>query len=194
MGDFINRKPVKIINTDHRLQKEVEHEVHAWPSMVNKYDGREAIFPITSVGKVLNHKGYDISTIFNSIPFLFKTSECIISESETLRTGHRKHPNIIAYHHYLNKFYDSKNNEFFVRFTIHEEKSRQGKGKNYIHSMFVSDVNIYKKALNSNSTGIIAPGEEIKTPSDLKLLRYLTSVNNNLITYINHHQRKNRER
>lgn len=72
-------------------------------------------------------------------------------------------------------------------FSIHEEKSRQGKGKNYIHSMFVSDVNIYKKALNSNSTGIIAPGEEIKTPSDLKLLRYLTSVNNNLITYINHH-------
>lgn len=99
MGDFINRKPVKIINTDHRLQEEVEHEVHAWPSMVNKYDGREAIFPI--------------STIFNSIPFLFKTSECIISESETLKTGHKKHPNIIAYHHYLNKFYDSKNNEFF---------------------------------------------------------------------------------
>lgn len=52
-----------------------------------------------------------------------------------------------------------------------------------IHSIFVSDINIYKKKTpDSNTTGNIAPDEEIKTPSDLKLQHFFASVNNSNVT------------
>ena len=175
---FLNRGPYRISNNAHKEQKCVEKEIRQWPNLKNGSDNRIAVFPVNTVGKVLNHKGYDISTIVNSIPFLFSTSKHIISEPESITLGHKRHPNIAAYHHYLNYFKDSKGDEYFIRFTLFEEKSKKGAGRNIIHSIFVSDSNIYKKKTpDSNMTGIIAPDERIKTPSDLKLQHFFLSVN-----------------
>jgi len=177
--NFVIKKAVMIHNNEPKEQKTVEAEVRLWPPVYNLIDNRKAELPVNSVGKILNHKGYDISTIVNDIPFLYKTSVCIISELETIKPGHKRHPNIIAYHHYLNHFKDSNGDEYFIRITLFEEKSRKEVGRNLIHSIFVSDVNIYKKKTpDSNTPGIIAPDERIKTPSDLKLQHFFASVNN----------------
>ena len=104
---LINRGPLIVDNNAHKEQKCVEDEIRQWSSIKNTYDSRISVFPVNSVGKILNHKGYDISTIINSIPFLYETSICIISEPASIIPGHKRHPNIIAYHHYLNYFKDS---------------------------------------------------------------------------------------
>ena len=175
---LINRGPLIVDNNTHKEQKCVEAEIRQWSSIKNAYDSRIAVLPVNSVGKILNHKGYDISTIISSIPFLYETSICIISEPESIIPGHKRHPNIAAYYHYLNYFKDSNGDDYFIRFTLFEEKSKKGKRKNIIHSIFVSDSNIYKKKTpDSNMTGIIAPDERIKTPSDLKLQHFFLSVN-----------------
>ena len=175
---FISRGPLIIRNNAHIDQKCTEDAIRQWSFMKNKDDSRIAIFPVNTVGKILNHKGYYISTIINAIPFLYETSIRIISEPESIKVGHKNHPNIAAYHHYLNHFTDSKGDAYFIRFSLFEEKSRKGTGRNIIHSIFVSDSNIYKKKTSdSNMTGIIAPDERIKTPSDLKLQHFFASVN-----------------
>ena len=179
VSDIIIKEPVVICNNEHRSQKKVEEDVRLWPPVNNINDSRKAELPVNTVGKILNHRGYDISTIVNAIPLLYETSICIITEPETIRAGYKRHPNIAAYYHYLNLFKDSGGNEYYIRFTLFEEKSRKGVGRILIHSIFVSDVNIYKKKTpDSNTTGIIAPDEEIKTPSDLKLQHFFASVNN----------------
>ena len=143
--DIVIKEAVVILNNESRGQKTVEAEVRVWPPFCNVIDNRRAEVPVNTVGKILNHKGYDISTIVDAILLLYKTSICIISEPEAILQGHKRHPNIVAYHHYLNRFKDSNGDEYFIRFTLFEEKSRKEAGKNLIHSIFISDVNIYKK-------------------------------------------------
>ncbi len=175
--DIIRRESIEINNGTHKEKKEVEEIFKAIDSVKNQNDSRNATFSVNTVGKILSHKGYDISTITEKLGELYETSKRIISEPEIKKEGHKEHPNFVAYHHYLNKFRDSNGEEYFIRFTLNEEKVRHGQGKNVLHSTFVSDVDIYKKGVQSNALGIIDPHEELKTPTDLKLKQFLDSVN-----------------
>ena len=195
--EIIRKDAESVENSEHKNQKDIEELVRTWEAILNENDNRKATFPVTTIGKILAHKGYDISTIAESLPILYKDARRIITEPEIKKPGHKEHPNFVAYHHYLNKFKDSKGDEYFIRFTLNEEKARQGKGRNIVHSTFVSDVAIYKKTPENNVSGIIAPGEviqandreqsnvhgiidpdeEFKTPIDMKLQAFLDSVN-----------------
>jgi len=147
-------KPDNSIN-----QKEAEKKVRSFSLLKNCRDGRIAEIPVNTIGKIIKHKGYDISKIIEYLPCLYETSLIGWSENEKQQANHKLHPNIIKYHHYINKFTDGTN-DYYIRFTINEEKTKSGRiGKNYIHSAAISDISIYKKTMVSNVSVIIGTGE-----------------------------------
>ena len=120
--------------------------VRGLPPITNVNDGRIAILPVRTVGKILGHGGFDYSRIIESIPYLYETSLLAWSELEIRRPEHKVHNNISEYHHYVNKFTDNVN-EYWIRLTIPEEKvGLSGKGgRSVIHSAIISDVTIYNE-------------------------------------------------
>jgi len=99
------------------------------------------------------------------------------SEPEIQREGHKTHPNIKAYHHYINKFTDGTD-EYFIRFTLYEEKAKFGRsGKNIIHSTAISNITVYKNGDGSQRIRVMYPGEASSSPFlDLRLVEFFNSV------------------
>ncbi|MCL2802125.1 MAG: hypothetical protein FWD28_10240 [Treponema sp.] len=158
-------------------QKEAENIVRSFSPIKNLNDERIAEIPVSTVGKIIKHKGYDVSRIINYIPALYETSLLGWSEPEVHQKGHKYHPNIKEYHHYINKFNDGIG-EYFIRFTLSEEKAKKVKiGKNYIHSTFISSVTIYKNGDGSQRIRENSPGEASSPPFyDLRLINFFNSV------------------
>jgi len=158
-------------------QKEAENLARTFGQIKNINDGRIAEIPISTIGKILRHKGYDFSKIIEHIPELYKTSILGWSEPEKQREGHKHHPNIKEYHNYINKFSD-ETDEYYIRFTVSEEKIKRRKhSKNYIHSAFISAIVIYKNGDGSQRIREKSPGETSTSPSyDYKLMDFLDSV------------------
>jgi len=173
----------KIIVGETRSKKEVEEVARSFKPLKNKIDGRIAEIPNNTIGKICGHQGYDISRIIEHFPILFETSLFGWSKPEIQHEGHKTHPNIKAYHNYVNKFTDGTG-EYYIRFTLHEEKVKpRRKGKNYIHSTAVSNIHMYKNktATGSIVSGIIDPGEANSTPPfiDSRLAEFFNSVKMN---------------
>ena len=166
-------------------KKEAEAQITSDKKLINKNDKRIAQIPLNTIGKILDHKGYNTSSIIKDIPKLFETSVFGWTESERNIEGHKPHRNIKAYHNYINKFSDGSN-EYFIRFTLSEERTKPGKtGKNNIHSTAISDISIYKKTMAPVVSGIIDPG--VKNTSsfiDNKLIQFFDSVNPDSISKV----------
>jgi hypothetical protein len=169
-----------IVAHEPMSQKEAEAFVRQLPPIKNTKDERIAEIPVNTIGKILRHKGYDISRIIKHISSFYKTSLLLWSEFGIPRKNHKIHWNIIEYHHYLNKFSDGIS-EFNIRITIFEEKAKIGKkGKNYIHSIAISDIATNKNGEGLDRFRVINPGVKDSSPFiDIKLQQFFESVKRN---------------
>jgi len=167
----------EITTSETRSKKEFEEMARSFKQIKNNIDGRITDIPRNTIGKIYGHKGYDISRIIEHIPTLYETSISGWSEPEIQREGHKPRTNIKAFHHYINKFTDGTG-EYFIRFTINEEKTKPGKdAKNKIHSTAVSDITIYKKGDGPQRIRGIYPGEANSSPfHDSRLAVFFNSV------------------
>jgi len=158
-------------------KKEAENMVYEFKSIKNEFDGRIIEFPKNTIGKIYRHRGYDISKIIRYIPILYKTSVFGWSEPEIKREGHKTHPNINKYFHYINKFSDG-NDEYFIRLTVTEEKAKQGKtGAFKLHSTAISKTSLYKNGDGLQRIRVITPGEASSSPFlDSRLAHFFNSV------------------
>ena len=182
--DEINNLPVKnVVLSEKADKKTAENIARAHPTITNINDGRAAGFPIDTVGKMLGHRGFDISRIIRDIPMLYETSIRAWSEPEILRDGHKSHNNIKEYHHYINIFTDCIN-EYYIRFTVPETKAGKtgGGGNNYIHSTAISNITIYKKGDDSQHGRLMYPDGAISSPFVDKRLREFFDSTINKIT------------
>ncbi|MDR0760949.1 MAG: hypothetical protein LBF74_12730, partial [Treponema sp.] len=171
-------KPVKVTVNTPVSQKEAETIAGTFGTLQNQSDGKPTELPITTIGKIIYHQGFDISRIIRDIPVLYTTSKQAWAEPEILQKGHKRHPNIKEYRHYVNKFTDGTD-EYYIRFTVTEENTKPGKtGRNLIHSSAISEVSIYKNGDDSQRNRLKVPGET-KTPPfiDIKLKQFFDSVN-----------------
>lgn len=145
----------------------------------NKYDGRKVKFPVNSAGRIVYIKKY-----IRSFKTLFENSIKAWSEKEALFDGHKMHPNISGYHHYVNKL-STQDGEYYIRFTVRESLATKGISENEllnnVHGAVISDVSIYKNKstdLAGNQTGRnSAPANAEKAFVDYKLAYYLAGVN-----------------
>jgi len=174
---ILNLVAQKITLNEVLNQKEAENVVRSFTPIKNVNDERIAEIPINTVGKIIKHKEFDTSRILKSIPTLYESSLLAWSEPEIKRKGHKHHPNIKEYHHYINKFTDG-NNEYYVRFTLHETCVKPGKiSKNYIHSTAISNTNVYKKGDGSNCIRDTCTGKKNTSPfHDLRIMDFFNSV------------------
>ena len=165
-------------------KKTAENIARAFSPITNVNDGRTAIFPIETVGKILHHKGFDFSRIIEDIPYLYETSVLGWSEPEIPKAGHKAHPNIKEYHHYVNKFTDGAN-EYYIRFTVSEEKTRPGRaGRNLVHSAAISNIAVYKKSDRSQHGRVTFPGEASRPPFvDRKLQEFFGLTTNKISVF-----------
>jgi len=172
-----NLKAQKITSNEPKNQKEVEAITRSFEKIKNRRDGRIARIPVNTIGKIIKNKGYDISKIIEYIPFLYETSLFGWSELEKLSERHKAHPNIKEYHNYINKFTDGTG-EYFIRFTLAEEKVKPGKiGESIIHSTAISNIEIYKKGDHPQRIRDYLPGRNRPTAFyDLKLAEFFNSV------------------
>ena len=176
--------PVDISNNKKLTSKqEAEEIISKIGATQNKSDGRIVNFPKTTVGKVITHKGYDYTKVFESLGSLFKNAQKIYSESETKMEGHKYHDNIEAYHNYVNKFSDGEK-EYYIRFTSREEKIGKKNlkidRKDQLHSYAISEIALYeiKNADKGNLTGS-NPGESDNQHLDKRLTDFFETVNSN---------------
>jgi len=167
----------RITVSETKSKKETEKLAQSFNPVKNKIDGRVAEIPNNTIGKIYGHQGYDITQIIEHIPTLFETSMLGWSEPEIQREGKKYHPNIKEYHHYINKFFDGTG-EYFIRFTLSEEKAKPGKiGKNKIHSTAISCTTVYKNGDGSQRIRGIDPGEASSSPFlDLRLAEFFNFV------------------
>jgi protein TonB len=149
--------------------------------MENRRDHRIAELPVNTIGKIIKHQGFDVSTILNDLPGLYESSIPAWSKDETPQDGHKAHPNIKAYHHYVNKFSDPDGQKYYIRFTVQEMKARQGKGKgkgkSLVHSSFVSEAALYEENAPSRWGRVIDPVMGVqRVVLDKKLQAFFDSV------------------
>jgi len=179
----INNLPVKNVVLNEKTDKKTaENIARAHPAITNINDGRTACIPVATVGKMLGHRGFDISRIIRDIPRFYETSIRAWSEPEILRDGHKPHNNIKEYHHYINKFTDGID-EYYIRFTIPETKAEKGeiKGNNCIHSVAISDIAIYKKGDDSQHGRLMYPDGAKSSPFvDKRLQEFFDSTINKI--------------
>ena len=170
-------EPMVVALTEPLSKKDAEKISRSFGEMKNHRDGRVVTLPNSTIGKIIGHHGFNVTMIAGELANLYITSVPAWSEPEIQKEGHKRHPNIEAYHHYVNKFVTG-DGEYFIRFVVNERKVKPGKkGGNYIHSTAISDVRIYKNGDSRNLTGIIDPGRTRQSPFiDKKLQQFFDSV------------------
>ncbi|MGN0861543.1 MAG: JAB domain-containing protein, partial [Candidatus Spyradosoma sp.] len=173
--------PLDVSGNAPLTQKEIEEKFVSFGAVKNGFDGRSVVFPKETAGKILRHKGVDTSRVVADFAKLFQESVLLFSEPEIRMEGHKFHPNIKAYHNYVNKIALSENGqmrEYYIRFTVREERVRDRNrvGKNEVHSSAISEISLYEKDAASEHDGQ-NPGEQTSAPFvDKKLADFFDSV------------------
>nr|DAM43610.1 MAG TPA: crystallin beta/gamma motif-containing protein [Caudoviricetes sp.] len=164
-----NLVPLEVVLTGKPLDKKAAEAVFStFGEVENPRYGTYATFPKSMVGKIIKHRGLDVSQMLTDIPRLFSSSVLALVEPEYKKEGHKEHPNILAYHHYVNKF-TADGTTYYIRFSLREEKTKnraKPSAKRILHSTGISDIQIYeenKKDVSSQRIRVSDPGEESKT-------------------------------
>ncbi|MDR2504324.1 MAG: hypothetical protein LBD82_08120 [Deltaproteobacteria bacterium] len=180
----IMEMPAQEVKPGEPLNKEgAESLARSFGKMENKSDGRIAELPVNTIGKILRHKGFDVSTILADIPGLYENALYGWPEELSHAKGKPEHSSIEGFRHYVNKFSDSSG-EYFIRFAVQEKKGRQGKtGDSQIHSTIISEISVYRKNKGDarEQVGIINPLSPDASPFvDKKLQNFFNSVKSDL--------------
>lgn len=143
----------------------------------NRADGRTVQFFNSAFDKIYRNGGLFAKAV-KGLKDCFENSILAYSEKDnkggTPRADgsmHKSHPNVDMFHNYVGKVsIDGK--EYFVRFTVQEEKS----GTNGTHSFFVSEVDVYEKEMQDTQTGLPLTRQRNENPAsvvDAKLRQFL---------------------
>lgn len=185
----IEKMPATKVKTHEALDKAgIKQAFKTFGEVENKRDGRRVVFPSASAGKIERHKGFATNTIIRNFKTLFEGSLPVLSEKEVRKEGHKEHRNFDGYEHYITKI-AVNGTDYYIRFTVMLEH----KGRELMHSSFVSEVSIYKERTRpaehqenlggetspqeaSTLTLIQTPGSSSSSFIDGKLADFLGSV------------------
>ena len=207
----INQLEALSLTEENYTDDEIENVYKSLPNGVNKHDGRVVEFVNKSLGKILNHKGFDYKLVVPRLKDIYDNSIPIISEKEEIKEGHKVHSNFEGYHHYLGKV-SLGEAEYYVRITVQElhtnpsKKKAEGFTPNQFHSAHISDVQIYSAGQRPVNSQIInrATDNATGTKIDAKLQQFLESaresaknsskvVDENGVPLVVYHQTNNKQ-
>ena len=148
-------KPIEV--KPNNLSKEELKNVYDNLEPVEK-DGNNIEFYRSAFKKVYKEGGLSAQAI-PALREVLENSILAYSEPDTLGgkirkdgTEHKEHKNILSFDNYVGKM-KLEGKEYFVRFTVQNEKDRSG-----THSFFVSNVELYEKPTESQTIPITSRG------------------------------------
>ena len=137
----------------------------------NQTDGLEVVFNGRDSGKMMMQSGVDMRTFAPQLKELFETSVPAWTEPPMSMKGHKDHPDVTGYRHYVNKFVDASGKEFYIRFTVREHLGSEG--RKGVHAATVSEVAIYEDA---NAAGTVRANKSRGTDRafvDIRLAKFI---------------------
>ena len=156
-------------------KRAIKDKFKSFGEVVNRADGRHVVFPATSAGKMIGASGMDVRQIASAFDRLFSQSVHAWTEPEACVRGHKKHPDVRWYHHYVGRFL-FRGEDFFVRFLVRESRCSADCG-NSVHSSTVTKA-IFYKAQGAQATDLGEDQGEARTPFvDNKLSLFFSAVN-----------------
>ena len=174
-------EPIQVTPAEPVDKTQAKKDVGKFGPMRNKADERKVFFPMETIGKMFDNVWYKVSTIISDMKPLFETSILAWSETELQKEGHKEHPNVLAYHNYVNKFTD-KAGTYFIRFVVREVKPpKKGISRelanSHVHYIAISEISVYKTNDSSSQRIPEHPGRD-KEPSfvDKKLQQFFDLV------------------
>jgi len=131
----------------------------------NHYDGRKLVFPNAMAGKIERHKGFDTKRVAGTFDRLFARAVPMISELEELREGHKPHPNLESFHHYVSQF-EQSGVHYYIRFTAWQYKAEPPQvGISQAHSSFISESCLYEESADISSSAWVPVIDRAMTES-----------------------------
>lgn len=173
-----NLQPIEV--KPNNLSKEELKAIYSELPKVKK-DGREIEFYKSAFKKVYKDGGLSAQAI-PALREVLESSILAYSEPDNLGgqtrkdgTEHKEHKNILSFDNYVGKIkLDGK--EYYVRFTVQNEKERSG-----THSFFVSNVDVYEKPTDSQTIPITSRGTTgFDGIPDTKLAEFFERAKENL--------------
>jgi len=148
----------------------------------NHFDDRKVVFPNAMAGKVERHKGFDTKRVAAAFGQLFARAVPMISELEEQRKGHKPHPNLESFHHYVSQF-DQSGVHYHIRFTVWQYKAEPPQvGISQAHSSFISESCLYEESADISSSAwapvidrAMTESSQNAALSDAKLAAWLTA-------------------
>jgi hypothetical protein len=138
---------------------------------VENADGGDAIrFVMAAFNKIARHRQRDM--LFRIVPNLKEIARDAVKIYEEAERDPLRHGNISAYGNYLHRV-EIDGEPYFVRLTAQILKD----GRNELHNVFVSDVDLIKADQNGDIPGVIRTASNpVLIGSDKKLLDWIQSV------------------
>jgi len=116
-------------------------------------------------GKVERHKGFDTKRVAAAFDQLFAGAVPMISELEALREGHKPHPNLESFHHYVSQF-EQSGMHYYIRFTAWQYKAEPPQvGISQAHSSFISESYLYEESADISSSAWVPVIDRAMTES-----------------------------
>ena len=106
-------------------KKDIENYFRNNGAATNALNGVTASFPVATAGKLYHHRGFPVGRIVGRLKEIFEQSVPFLSEKEALKEGHKAHPNIDSFDHYVGKVSlgsGAESGEYYVRFRGEEGK------------------------------------------------------------------------
>ncbi|MFV0388143.1 MAG: hypothetical protein ACK5NT_05255, partial [Pyrinomonadaceae bacterium] len=165
-----NSKPTKITTRSITLLQ-AKRKYRSLSSVVNLSDGRSIDFVNSVEGKILGHKGRELTKrMIPQLPDIVANAKPIYFETER---DPNKNTNITGFHNYLAKVRIDRI-EYFVRITTQElTPSERTKVSDQLHSTFISGIEITEAGNQTVTSGIIEPATVPATDFDSKLSQFI---------------------
>ena len=135
---------------NNAIRKAIEKIFVSFGKCRNGESMQEVEFPGSSAGKMMFQNGADMETLAPHLKSLFEGATAAWYEPEMRMEGHTFHPDVKGYRNYINRFTTKDGTEWYIRFTVRENKGASG--RNDVHAATVSDVRLYK---NTGSTILV---------------------------------------
>lgn len=161
--------------------------------VIENIEGDATVFPNSTIGKILRHKGFPSGTILRHLGELYRTALHAYNKTEEdlgVRpdgTTHKSHPNFLGYKNFVNKFIienevdgELKAETYYIRFTVQEtapSKKKPSDPNHVFHSTFISSIALYKEGATLSSSRNIDLADGFAPSHDDRLAQWFDSVN-----------------
>lgn len=141
------RAPVTEKKDNHSVVAAIRDLFATFGKVKNRSDGNLVVFNRSDAGKMMFNSGADMRMLAPHLKDLFIDAPLAFSNPPHDKG---KHPDVVAYKHYINKFTDTDGKDKYIRFTVREHKG--GENRHGVHAATVSEVAIYESE-NAIATG-----------------------------------------